>query len=569
MTFKNKTFQKFIACLLIVFILAPAGFVMFSKPPKTEAFLGILDVNFQALDFQEIVWKVLEQVLKYIAKKLADKIAQSTVNWINGGFQGKPAFIENPGSFFNDIKKNELKSFVTQIGSDDVRFPFGKDVARELIDQARRTFEESATYRGYDDPIKTAYVRDNFSAGGLDGILDNTMNIQNNFIGFGILAKKEINNRLSGPTSSVAKVRDVLDKGVGFLNQEKCASNPGWNPDKLNDGLPLDAIPKFSPPKFDPTKTPAENVAAGKAYSDSYEKTKTEIENKFQNDYGCPEGPATVTPGSVVSSEIQKALGGKKDSLNLAANLGNIVGVVLDALVAKFERDGLAGLNKLLTPPPPKPPAEYNYKDKKTGTDYATPNYDYNADDPNSSPLSTNPPIKISLNIINDDSGTLQSSQVKIYVDGNETTNDDLSLYSSGTHTVSINNPPGYTVMFGGSCNVDGSITITSSVAPSTCTITLDDISTTTTSQTARLTVKKLVINDNGGTLSPTDVQLFVDGDLKLSGKTYVYPVGTHVVSEENVAGYASTIGGDCSPNGYITLALDDVKECTITNDDI
>jgi len=44
---------------------------------------------------------------------------------------------------------------------------------------------------------------------------------------------------------------------------------------------------------------------------------------------------------------------------------------------------------------------------------------------------------------------------------------------------------------------------------------------------------------------------------------------GAHTVSETGLATYAATINGDCASYGSITLALGDVKTCTITNDDI
>jgi hypothetical protein len=51
-----------------------------------------------------------------------------------------------------------------------------------------------------------------------------------------------------------------------------------------------------------------------------------------------------------------------------------------------------------------------------------------------------------------------------------------------------------------------------------------------------------------------------------------VLSVGLHTVSETagtgtNLANYASTISGDCAPNGSITLAAGVDKTCTITNE--
>ncbi|MDK1119544.1 MAG: hypothetical protein QGM50_12250, partial [Anaerolineae bacterium] len=95
-----------------------------------------------------------------------------------------------------------------------------------------------------------------------------------------------------------------------------------------------------------------------------------------------------------------------------------------------------------------------------------------------------------------------------------------------------------------------------------TCTITNEEIA-------PLLTVTKNVINDNGGSKVVDDFPLFVDGNSVTSGDQNTFPAGNYTVSETGAAGYTATIGGDCAADGSITLALGDVKSCTITNDDI
>lgn len=95
-----------------------------------------------------------------------------------------------------------------------------------------------------------------------------------------------------------------------------------------------------------------------------------------------------------------------------------------------------------------------------------------------------------------------------------------------------------------------------------TCVITNDDIQ-------PKLTVTKVVINDNGGTKVISDFPLFVDQTSVTSGVQNGFNVGSYTVSETNLPGYASSISGDCAANGSITLGLGDTKSCTITNNDI
>ncbi len=96
-----------------------------------------------------------------------------------------------------------------------------------------------------------------------------------------------------------------------------------------------------------------------------------------------------------------------------------------------------------------------------------------------------------------------------------------------------------------------------------TCTVTNDDIA-------PRLTVNKVVVNDDGGSKVISDFPLFIDGSSVISGAENAVSAGLHTVSETSDAGYApSSWGGDCAADGTITLALGDIKTCTITNDDI
>lgn len=89
---------------------------------------------------------------------------------------------------------------------------------------------------------------------------------------------------------------------------------------------------------------------------------------------------------------------------------------------------------------------------------------------------------------------------------------------------------------------------------------------------TAKLTVTKIVTNNNGGNNVIADFQLFVFNTIATpvtSGVQTVLIADTYTVTESGVSGYQATFGGDCDSNGQITLNPGDVKSCTITNDDI
>ncbi|KKU43040.1 MAG: hypothetical protein UX59_C0031G0001, partial [Microgenomates group bacterium GW2011_GWA1_46_7] len=138
------------------------------------------------------------------------------------------------------------------------------------------------------------------------------------------------------------------------------------------------------------------------------------------------------------------------------------------------------------------------------------------------------------------------------------------SNFSAGTYPLSESTgPTGYSP---GSWGCTGGTLVGNNVTlglgeTASCYITNADIQ-------PLLTVTKVVINDNGGEAVVSDFPLFVDTTSVTSGIQNGFNAGTYTVSETSQTGYTGTISGDCDANGSVTLAVGDVKACTITNDD-
>ncbi len=163
--------------------------------------------------------------------------------------------------------------------------------------------------------------------------------------------------------------------------------------------------------------------------------------------------------------------------------------------------------------------------------------------------------------VVNDDGGTKVVADFPLFVDGGSVTSGVQNTFSPGSHTVSETGATGYVGVISGDCAADGSITLSPGDVKA-CTITNDDIA-------PKLTVTKVVVNDNGGTKAVADFPLFVDGGSVTSGVQNSFNAGSHTVSETGDAAYTATISGDCAADGTVTLGVGDVKACTITNDDI
>jgi hypothetical protein len=95
-----------------------------------------------------------------------------------------------------------------------------------------------------------------------------------------------------------------------------------------------------------------------------------------------------------------------------------------------------------------------------------------------------------------------------------------------------------------------------------TCTI-------TNTLRTATLILSKTVVNDAGGNAVAGDFQAYLDDDPVDWFVAYDVLSGFHSVSETVLAWYAAgDWGGDCDPDGDITVEWGNSYTCTITNDD-
>lgn len=132
---------------------------------------------------------------------------------------------------------------------------------------------------------------------------------------------------------------------------------------------------------------------------------------------------------------------------------------------------------------------------------------------------------------------------------------------SIGSHTVGEAgaNLSNYTSVITGDCAANGTVSLAAG-ENKTCTI--------TNTRLPKLTVTKVVTNDNGGSKVVSDFPLFVDGNAVTSGVKNTSTIGAHVITETSATGYTGTFSGDCDATGHVTLAAGDDKACTLTNDD-
>ena len=175
------------------------------------------------------------------------------------------------------------------------------------------------------------------------------------------------------------------------------------------------------------------------------------------------------------------------------------------------------------------------------------------------------PTLTVVKTIINDNGGTITDPDAfGLKINGTSVSDSVSNALNAGNYTVSEDGLAGYQAgAWGGDCNSNGTIALAVG-QNATCTIINNDIAPT-------LTVFKTIINDHGGKeTNPNAFGLRVDGVSVLHNVSNAVDIGNHEVSEDGLPDYKPGIwGGDCNPDGTISLVLGQAATCTIINDDI
>ncbi len=173
------------------------------------------------------------------------------------------------------------------------------------------------------------------------------------------------------------------------------------------------------------------------------------------------------------------------------------------------------------------------------------------------------PKLTVTKSVVNDNGGAAVVADFTLKVNATTVTSGAQNTFDAGSYTVSETGPGGYLATFGGACAADGTVTLAAGDVKS-CTITNNDIQ-------PKLTVTKIVVNDNGGTFSVSSFTLKVNTTTVTSGAENGFNAGTYTISETGPTNrYFAAFSGDCdAETRQVTLAPGDVKSCTITNDDL
>lgn len=334
----KKISSKIIALILIfVFSLSPIVAI------RADAQWVVWDPgNFVPNVSGQIKDYGLDSVAWIIVNLVIERMAASTVNWINGGFKGSPAFITDPSKYYSDLGNKIAGQYI--FSNPNLNFLCGPISARVRLALAQNYINDN---RVWQCKLTDAYGNmqdflNDFDNGGWDKFFTMSQNPTQNPIGAYVIAQSELSAQIS---TRQGQKKEELSWGSGFLSYKSCAR---WETVAQPSGLGTIVGDTVDPI----TGIPQDTLPAD---------TRSSLERSLMVD--TPDGPLalgdgngqkcaeerTNTPGSVIQTKLNDVLNVGNDKLAVADEINEIVSALLTQLVNHVVGGigkGLSGLSR-------------------------------------------------------------------------------------------------------------------------------------------------------------------------------------------------------------------------------
>ncbi len=342
MMFFSKKITKFIAVCLLVLSLSLVG----SNTAKAAATLTeeVPGPSFWAqlgtalktasLELKEYV---LDGLVWTIANMAIESISTSIVRWINSGFEGSPAFVQDLKGHFSQLEGEILGKYLNEIGAGFLCSPFADKIKRSLEIQlavsqsggrnAKEALFRKANQCTLDDVLSSLdttieQFQDDFSQGGWPAFITMTQS-KNNEVGAYLIVRNELFRR-QGEATQLSSTE--LSFGNGFMSwKKKCGAYATVDGQAPRDYNPDAELEGGTPDNYDPDYDP--NQAGPNLSGECVD----------------PDAGKIQTPGSVIEKQLNEALGSGQRRLEVADEIDEIVGALFSQLM-KQVMGGAGGL---------------------------------------------------------------------------------------------------------------------------------------------------------------------------------------------------------------------------------
>ncbi len=295
---------------------------------------------------QTLIEKVLNGLAWSAAKATLNSITKSTVNWINSGFSGSPAFVTDLNKNLSNLQDAIAQQFFAQLNQASIAatgFNIISPFQDQLNSKLRTAYYQQASSHGLNpytlnqcSQNPTAFLNQGrFSQGGFNAWFCANQNPANNPWGAYLQASNALWSELDTATETR---KQELEWGSGLLSYRgKCTTTAAVTPPPINTTITQQEQDNIATslglsPSGSSNSTPAAAAASKPATLSTAEQ--------------CPNNPIQ-TPGSVLASQIDKAVGLPQDTLNLADDINEVVGALMSQLVNQvLGPGGLSGASQ-------------------------------------------------------------------------------------------------------------------------------------------------------------------------------------------------------------------------------
>jgi len=212
----NKKIYRQITAVFIILSLG-VGVLLVTTPkvaraqevPVAEWFIRPIQAALNQKEF------TLDSIGWILGKQIIQQFTQSIVNWINTGFNGNPAFLQNPEAFFGNLSDSITGGFLGNLDSFYSNAPFREQLIRSVLNDYLR--DSGLAKYNLDQYVSDVdgFLGGDFSKGGLDGFFVLTQNANNNQYGTYVNATAELRKEIAQKTGNeILK----LNWGDGFLS---------------------------------------------------------------------------------------------------------------------------------------------------------------------------------------------------------------------------------------------------------------------------------------------------------------------------------------------------------------
>jgi hypothetical protein len=229
----------------------------------------------------------MDCLTRTIARIAIAEITASTVDWINSGFDGKPAFIENYEQFFTSVADQAAGEFIQGSALSFLCSPFQLQVKVAIAQSyaKRRSGESNQCSLSSVVGNVEGFLAGDFAEGGWPGLISLTTVPTNNPFGAYMYAQAGLE---SAQVRATTEANRRITPG-GFLAQQDCGAG---------------------------------------------------VEGTSVN-VGCK----IILPGAAIEDSLENALGTSLDSLQLADHFDEIIAALINQLMTKVLYEGLSNVS--------------------------------------------------------------------------------------------------------------------------------------------------------------------------------------------------------------------------------